>query len=183
MGSEVLTWGCALEWQQPGPAQPPWKAGPWRSQSRPPLSRLPEPPAASSPDQRQTSVHSSSVCLCERDRRVQGEQTDADVPASPPPISPLGRLHCEPFASAHALWISMTFSSVATALTLGFCCKTASSKGCSWQRKKSRVSMGRGAMLSSPTLSIQPDIPVLASTAFLEEALVRKPFLASYSQI
>ncbi|EAW51635.1 hCG1991693 [Homo sapiens] len=29
------------------------------------------------------------------------------------------------------LWISMTFSSVATALMLGFCCKTASSKGCS----------------------------------------------------
>lgn len=33
----------------------------------------------------------------------------------------------------HIPWISMTFSRVATALTLGFCCRVASSKGCSWQ--------------------------------------------------
>ena len=33
----------------------------------------------------------------------------------------------------------MTFSSVATALMLGFCCKTASSKGCSWQGKEEKA--------------------------------------------
>lgn len=33
----------------------------------------------------------------------------------------------------------MTFSSVATALTLGFCCKTVSSKGWSWQGKEEKA--------------------------------------------
>lgn len=37
----------------------------------------------------------------------------------------------------------MAFSSVATALVLGFCCKTASSRGCSWWGKKRiRVCVG-----------------------------------------
>lgn len=134
----MLTWGCALEWQQPGPAQPPQRAGPWRSQSRPPPSHLSEPPAESSLGQWQTSVHSSSVCLCKRDRQVQGERTGPDGPASPGTLFPMrAGGGVSPSACPHALWISMTFSSVVTALTLGFCCKTASSKGCSCRDKKS----------------------------------------------
>lgn len=36
----------------------------------------------------------------------------------------------------------MTFSSVATALMLGFCCKIASSKGCSWKGKEEKAHGG-----------------------------------------
>lgn len=72
----TLTWGSAPELQQPGPAQPPLTARPWRSQSRPPLSHLPGPPAVNGPDQRQTSAHSSSVCLWMRD----GQGVRAEIP-------------------------------------------------------------------------------------------------------
>lgn len=50
----------------------------------------------------------------------------------------------------------MTFSSVATALTLGFCCKIASSKGCSCREKERGLRMGLRAMPSSPAVPTQP---------------------------
>lgn len=71
-----LTWGSAPGLQQPGPAQPPLTARPWRSQSRPPQSHLPGPPAVNGPDQRQTSAHSSSVCLWMRG----GQGVRAEIP-------------------------------------------------------------------------------------------------------
>lgn len=44
----------------------------------------------------------------------------------------------------------MTFSSVATALMLGFCCKTASSKGCSWQGKEKKAYGGERVVVPGP---------------------------------
>lgn len=58
-----LTWGCAPGLQPPGPARPPPTARPWRSQSQPPLSHLPGPPAGNGLGQQRTSAHSSSVYL------------------------------------------------------------------------------------------------------------------------
>ena len=129
-----LTLGCAPGLQLPGPARPPPTARPWRSQSQPPLSHLPGPPAGNGLGQQRTSAHSSSVYLWMRGGQgVKEGQKPPTVWTFPSPgmqssfsplLSKLG-----PSACPHVLWISMTFSSVATALMLGFCCKTASSKG------------------------------------------------------
>lgn len=145
-GGGHLTWGCAPGLQPPGPARPPPTARPWRSQSQPPLSHLPGPPAGNGLGQQRTSAHSSSVCLWMRGgQRVKEGQKPPTVWTSPALVcTRVFRLYSaswgpSPSACPHVLWISMTFSSVATALMLGFCCKTASSKGCSWQGKEEQA--------------------------------------------
>lgn len=75
----------------------------------------------------------------------------------------------------------MTFSSVATALMLGFCCKTASSKGCSWWGKEEKAYGGAwvAAPWSSKHPAQHPPPPRTGVNSFLEEPRVRKPFLVA----
>ena len=101
-----LTWGCAPGLQPPGPAQPPPTAKPWRSQSQPPLSHLPGPPAGNGLGQQRTSAHSSSVCLWMRGgQRVKEGQKPPTVWTSPAPVcSRVFRLYSKPLClSPHTL--------------------------------------------------------------------------------